>query len=40
MKGTRHFANPDTMEWKMTKCMGLFNMTKVMDMKGTAKRVK
>jgi hypothetical protein len=37
MKGTLRFTNPDTMEWNMSECMGLM---KIMDMKGTSKRVK
>ena len=37
MNGTLRFINADTMEWNMTECMGL---TKIMDMKGTSKRVK
>lgn len=37
MKGTLRFVNPDTMEWTMTEHMGF---TKIMEMKGTGKRVK
>jgi hypothetical protein len=37
LTGTLRFVNPDTMEWNMTECMGLM---KVMEMKGTGKRVK
>ncbi len=37
MKGTLRFLDPDTMDWSMTECMGLM---KIMDMKGTGKRVK
>jgi len=37
MQGTLRFTTPDTMEWKMTECMGLM---KIMEMSGTSKRVK
>ena len=36
-KGTLRFIDKDTMDWKMTECMGLM---KIMEMTGTAKRVK
>jgi len=35
--GTLKFTDPDTMEWSMTENMGLM---KVMEMKGTSRRVK
>ncbi len=37
MKGTMRFADPDTMEWTMQEHQGLM---KIMEMKGTGKRVK
>jgi hypothetical protein len=40
LKGTLRFVNPDTMEWSMTEGMGCMGLMKVMEMKGTGKRVK
>ena len=37
MKGTLRFPDPDTMDMSITECMGLM---KIMEMKGTGKRVK